>query len=85
MSRDQRPLIPLMSILIVLIDQISNVDEHLYLLLGQEIHVLRIPIQKPYQINVYIGYKAGKLLSIMQSSVDWREIFMKQCRQMQTN
>ena len=62
-----------MLILIVLIDQVSNLDEHRYLLLGQEILIL--PIQKPYQINVY---KAGKRLSIMQSPVDWREIFMKQ-------
>ena len=54
-------------------DLVSNLDEHLYLLLGQEI--VRLPIQKPYQINVY---KAGKRLSIMQSPVDWRKIFMKQ-------
>ena len=54
-------------------DLVSNLDEHLYLLLGQEI--VRLPIQKPYQISVY---KAGKRLSIMQSPVDWREIFMKQ-------
>ena len=64
---------PLMLTLIVLIDQVSNLDEHLYLLLGQEI--LRLPIQKPYKINVY---KDGKGLSIMQSLVDCREIFMKQ-------
>ena len=64
---------PLMLILIVLIVQVSNLDEHLYLSWGQEIS--RLPIQKPYQINVY---KAGKKLSIMQSPGDWREIFMKQ-------
>ena len=62
-----------MVILKVLIDQVSNLYEHLYLLLGQEIS--RLPIQKPYQINVY---RAGKGLSIMQSPVDWREIFMRQ-------
>ena len=46
--------------LIVLNDQVLNLDEHLYLLLGisrleklgQE--RLRLPIQKPYQINIYI-------------------------------
>ena len=41
--------------------------------LGEE--RLRLQIQEPYQINVYI---AGKMLSIMQRPVDWREIFMKQ-------
>ena len=62
--------ITLMVILIVLIDQVSNLDPNLYLLLGQEIlrlpklgqERLRPPIQKPYQINVY---KARKRLSIM--------------------
>ena len=52
--------------LIVLIDQVSNLDEHLYLLLlilrlqkiGQE--RLRLPIQKPYQINNNIYVKPGK-------------------------
>ena len=67
--------------LIVLIDQVSNLDEHLYLLLGisrlQKLgqERLRLPIQKPYQINIY---KAGKRMSTMQCPVDWREIFMKQ-------
>ena len=56
-----------------MIDQVLNLDEHLYLLSGQE--TLRLPIQKPYQINVY---KLEKRLSIMQSPVDWREIFMRQ-------
>ena len=42
-------------------------DEHLYLLLGQEIlrlqklgqDRLKLPIQKPYQINVYIKLEKG--------------------------
>ena len=50
--------IPLMLKLRVWIDQVLNLYEHLYLLLGQEIS--RLPIQKPYQINVC---KAGKRLS----------------------
>ena len=51
--------------MIGLIDQVSNLDEHLYLLLGisrlQKLgqERLRLPIQKPYQINKNI-YKAGK-------------------------
>ena len=54
MSRDQKPYIyiPLMLTLIVLIDQVSNLDEHLYLLLGiSRLQILgqerlRLPIQK---------------------------------------
>ena len=44
--------------MIVLIDQVSNLDEHFYLLLGisrlQKLgqERLRLPIQKPYQINI---------------------------------
>ena len=52
--------------MIVLIDQASNLDEHLYLLLlvprlqklGQE--RLRQPIQKPYQVNIKIHIKLEK-------------------------
>ena len=57
MSRDQKPQIPLVLTMIVLIDQVSNLDEHLYLLLGipklQKLgqERLRLPIQKPYQFN----------------------------------
>ena len=58
MSRDQKPQIPLMLTMIVLIDQVSNLDERLYLLLGiQKLQKLgqerlRLPIRKPYQINL---------------------------------
>ena len=65
-----------MLIPIVLINQVSNLYGHLYLLLGQE--TARLPIQKPYQINVYKLIKVEKRLSITQIPVDWREIFMKQ-------
>ena len=53
-------------------DQVLNLYENLYMLLGQEIS--RLPIQKPHRINVY---KAGKKVEY-QCAVDWREIFMKQ-------
>ena len=44
--------------MIALINQVSNLDEHLYLLLGiprlQKLgqERFRLPIQKPYQINI---------------------------------
>ena len=55
--------------MIVLIDQVSNLDEHLYLLLGisrlQKSGQVssRLPIQKPYQSNIKYLYKAGKRMS----------------------
>ena len=65
--------------MIALINQVLNLDEHLYLLLripklqklGHE--RLRLPIQKPYQIHI----KAGKRMSTnAKSPVEWREISM---------
>ena len=47
-----------MSTMIVFIDQVSNLDEYLYMLLGisrlQKLgqERLRLPVQKPYQINI---------------------------------
>ena len=39
----------------------------------------RLPIQKPYQINIKYIYKAGKRMSTNAiCPVDWREISMKQ-------
>ena len=85
MSRDQKPQIPLMLTMIVLIDQVSNLDEHLYLLLGirkaTKIRTRKIvgcTFRNPTTL-IQNTYKAGKEMSTHAiCPVDWGEISMKQ-------
>ena len=80
---------PLMLTLIVLIDQVSNLDEHLYLLLGisrlQKLgqERLRLPIQKPCQINIYIKPEKNEYHATSRRLK--RNLHEAVCRRMQTN
>ena len=63
--------------MIVLIDQVSNLDEHLYLLLGipklQKLgqERLRLPIQKPYQFNTKLAVTRENHGCVLLCKIDY--------------
>ena len=78
--------------MIVLIDQVSNLDEHFYLLLGNQDWKLeqersRLPIHKtlPNEHKMYIRLQKRNEYPCNMSRRVGRNLYETVCRQMQTN